>query len=1159
LTLEVVNKIIMKKRFKLFFAGILVISTVLAALVWFAPELINSDVVKEKISIFLATSLNRKVSINGDLIFRTFPRAGFDIRDVVIQDTGDFTQGPFLTFQEARIDLELIPLLNKKVVFSRIVFVKPVLKLPESSVGQTNWDSFLPVQDINETFIKEAGIVILLKLDQLKVEDGKIILVDASNSESLHFNQISFKKTGSGKPKFDLACQVKGKSSVRQGDIIYDGSLTLSGKSTLSFSKNIFSMESGQLNLDLSVSGPFIKKTPLRVNGNLFFDITTDLLTLTDLHAAIGEVDLTGNVKVNAVFENPALTGKINIESHRLRQFYERIPSKSFARGFNEFPEAASMEFIFDSSLSTANITNFQATIDDTIISGDFSIENDFLPRFQGNLKADCIDVDNYMSRASALQWSNSDIFAFLSSLTMDFSLEIQELKYKNQRFHDVQTWLATTGSSIQADPLSARYLGGVVDGGITVESIDNVTVVSTVTRFDNHQGRQLFRLMDKKAVIQSDLSGILKIESHGRTLSDLSTNLSAILAVTMERGSFFFRYDDRDAVVEFSNFNSNLAIENDNFVLSMVFETDKPAQNSHVDMTGRFTLDNKNKTIKISGARTALALTIKTLAYANQHIDLEGIMDFDSKTGSLDANEVAVAGFGLQGEGSILVKDIFNTPVSSGNLFIHPFNPSFLLTRLGIEPPDTGDEAAFTQAMINSDFIFDHNGLSLTPLEITMDDTDLKGIIELKDRENPKIKFMVHGTSIDIDRYLPLNIFADDDRRKIGNPEKEENPSKMNFRSKALALIASADVKGTVTFDSFEVYRLAYQNLFFILSSDKGIYKLDPILSDFYEGNLNGSATLDMGSPDRVYVLKTALSGFACKEPLFNLFGKEIVAGKGDLTFDLTSSGTDRYTIRKNLNGNAIYNVTSGILYGIRIVPPSICPPDERPGLSAEEQGLLKQQEFMALGGSIDIINGIVSMENNRLLANCLDLSCRGRIDLPAKEIDLTITADLPGIVTALYYIKGPFSNMGVIVEKPSIASIAARKIVNAPILLGKETLDLGTKLFELGEESIGDTEGASQIGKGTLEIGKGVLDVGKGILEINQGPTKMGEGVKGVGKGAATIGKGFINTGKNVFNTGVEALEALGRTLKKMFENDPESPRQSQRQQVRFFISTR
>lgn len=226
-----------------------------------------------------------------------------------------------------------------------------------------------------------------------------------------------------------------------------------------------------------------------------------------------------------------------------------------------------------------------------------------------------------------------------------------------------------------------------------------------------------------------------------------------------------------------------------------------------------------------------------------------------------------------------------------------------------------------------------------------------------------------------------------------------------------------------------------------------------------------------------------------------------------------------------------------NGAVKGFQIIPEAVRKQVLEHDLKKRIKKIPKQQKFKDITAKLTVRDGLVSNKDLAIIADRLRVIGVGSADIAKGEIDYNIRANIDGLPTIPYSIKGPFSDIRALLDTPEFIRSLAAGIIKTPLNVGTGVLDAATDVLEKGRDTLGEDKGVKKVGKGVLGIGKGVLDVGKGVLDVGKDVVDKGvmdkdnddQGAKNVGKGVKDVGKGLMDVGRGT-------LESIGKGVKKI-----------------------
>ena len=341
---------------------------------------------------------------------------------------------------------------------------------------------------------------------------------------------------------------------------------------------------------------------------------------------------------------------------------------------------------------------------------------------------------------------------------------------------------------------------------------------------------------------------------------------------------------------------------------------------------------------------------------------------------------------------------------VSLAPLVLREFAP-----RLGVVLPKTRDAKVFQQFSAGSDFSYGGNGVQLSKLQMTLDDTHLKGSVA--DTGEPRVvKFALTVDEMDVSRYLPPDsgsVAAP--AAKTGAAGAAPAPGGEAAASKLPAAAGSLSV-GSVHFAPLE-----FSNVRLTLTSRDGVAHLFPAQAQIDGGSYSGNITVDAHGAVPSLSMDEHLSGVDMAQLLAGTSYKGRVSGRGNVNIKATARGAALDGVMQTLNGHFDAALANGALEGVDLGY-----------VIGEAQALLShgsapveskppRTKFDAFKMSAQITNGVAKTTDMVISSPVLKVTGQGSANLVNKGIDFQMlasvlkapgasVADIPVKVTGTY-----------------------------------------------------------------------------------------------------------------------------------------------------------
>ncbi|MGI9365883.1 MAG: AsmA family protein [Rhizobiaceae bacterium] len=161
---------------------------VFAIAVFAIPNLLSTDVVKQRIEDQLSQLTGRQVSLEGDSRISLRPYLGVSYNKVVVTDSRDAPGAPLVTVEQFKARLGLFAALFGDAKITEIELIRPHFHLHIGSNGARNW---LSDRGQIGAWIKGEESSGTLNLGKLRIEDGKAELRDENSDKTVGITAIN--------------------------------------------------------------------------------------------------------------------------------------------------------------------------------------------------------------------------------------------------------------------------------------------------------------------------------------------------------------------------------------------------------------------------------------------------------------------------------------------------------------------------------------------------------------------------------------------------------------------------------------------------------------------------------------------------------------------------------------------------------------------------------------------------------------------------------------------------------------------------------------------------------------------------------------------------------------------------------------------------------
>jgi AsmA protein len=310
-------------------------------------------------------------------------------------------------------------------------------------------------------------------------------------------------------------------------------------------------------------------------------------------------------------------------------------------------------------------------------------------------------------------------------------------------------------------------------------------------------------------------------------------------------------------------------------------------------------------------------------------------------------------------------------------------------------------------------------------------DDSNIGGKAGLGKFAPPFYTFDINIDQLDADRYLPKS----DPKQK--SPEQPLD----------LSALKGLNANGSIKIGTLKIANVKAANVRVDVKAASGRVDVSPIAANLYQGSLAGALSVQAAATP-VIAIKQNLTGINIGPLLKDAANFDSLAGKGNLSLDVSGQGQTVTAIKKALNGTAAIKLADGAIKGINIAGSLRDAKAKLGALKGEKSQAASQSEktdFSELAATFAIKNGVAHNNDLSGKSPLLRLGGEGDIDIGNENLDYLVKAtvvataagqggkelaDLKGL-TVPVKLTGSFTAPQYKIDFSGIAASAAKAVV--------------------------------------------------------------------------------------------------------------------------------
>lgn len=348
------------------------------------------------------------------------------------------------------------------------------------------------------------------------------------------------------------------------------------------------------------------------------------------------------------------------------------------------------------------------------------------------------------------------------------------------------------------------------------------------------------------------------------------------------------------------------------------------------------------------------------------------------------------------------------NLAVSPGielDLEVAEFSPRKMVAALGQTfPMATADPHVLNRMTLNAHIKANSKKVSVSNGILGLDESMLNFSMKASDFSKPAVKFDLNLNQINLDRYLPptsdKKSFADqqDQDTKSQKMEKTKEsapePTKKADYTPLRRLILDGQLKiGTLILNKAKI-----QDVILKIHAKNGIFNLDPLKLNMYQGNVSGKATLNVTKDIPESNISLNVRKVEAGPLLRDVLEKDIFEGVMQANMTLAMAGTDPALIKKTLNGHGELLFNDGAIKGIDLAG-MVQNVQAAFGL-AEKSDQKPRTDFAELKAPFTIANGVINTPQTSLKSPLLRVIANGNADLVKETLDFRVEPKVVGTI---------------------------------------------------------------------------------------------------------------------------------------------------------------
>ena len=527
---------------------------------------------RDDIARIVETETGRKLTLSGDLKLSVFPWVALETGPASLSDAPGFGDEPFVSIQDARMSVRVLPLLRGKIEIGKVALTQPRIRLITDSTGRTNW-SDLGKQDDAATAPTAEQPAEIPTIAGLEISDASITMENRQESSRQvirNFN-VTTGRLASGEP-FDF-----------KTDFVFDQDASLSVKVSMAseitadLKRNIHRLADPTIDVTLTGQGYPAEGIPVQIRAaaiesdigqeshrldgfelqttwkgdgfpasgipiavkakELAADLAKQTLQLQDLQADVAGAKLTGMLAGEEILDAPRLNGRLTLAPVTLREWLPKLGVELPKTRDENVLKTLSFASTVAMTKTSADLQDIKLQLDETTATGSLGVADFAAKALRFNLNVDRINADRYLPQVEAAANTKqaeeppTEIpVEPLRKLNARGDLQIGEAIFSGIKFTKLRLGVNGRDGKVRFHPAEASMYGGTYRGDIGLDATGEVARVSLDEHVSSIDFAPLFKDFFETDRVSGKGNANIKLTGAGRTTDDVMKTLDGTI-----------------------------------------------------------------------------------------------------------------------------------------------------------------------------------------------------------------------------------------------------------------------------------------------------------------------------------------------------------------------------------------------------------------------------------------------------------------------------------------------------------------------------------------------------------------------------------------------------------------------------------------------------
>lgn len=548
---------------------------------------------KKELAGLAETITGRTIDIAGDIDISLYPLIKIKADNISVDNPPGFSNNTFATVDQFDIEIEIKPLLSKRLNIEKLVLNGIAVGFENNASGENNWSNFAGANSADKVESK-LGLT-GLAIGSVEMVDANMAWVDAVTGKQFKIEKMKLttEAVEKGQPlPMTFNAYIESSLPDWQGTVFVKTNLVFSADSP------VFNADDLKLVVKALLPSSDMENITVAMIADGEINVKTESAKLSKAKLSALGLVMNGELEVENIFSVPVIQGPLKVKTFEAqtlaKQFNFTIPQMENPQSLKNI----SLTTLFKTDFNSIELDDISAKLDNSSVSGFIHFKD-----LQKSIISYGLDIDNLNIQDYSVMQNESGKSGLSIPVDLIRSSELEGGLYietvtiddiKLNKFHMV----SNIGNGVlQAEPISMFVGDSEVAASLKLEAHEVPHAAFTV-KSDNVDAKVginpiLKTVMGEKALsFEGVVSANADIQASGMDMDALMKSANGVLNVKMDKGALQgidLDHASRTIVADYANKN--------NFRTRRSFVTDyQPDRKTEFNsLSARFDISNGN------------------------------------------------------------------------------------------------------------------------------------------------------------------------------------------------------------------------------------------------------------------------------------------------------------------------------------------------------------------------------------------------------------------------------------------------------------------------------------------------------------------------------------------------------------------------------------